>query len=210
LWVILIHAIKREPLGKTAFESTAVFFSPGSSSLKMTATESTTSIVLHGNLHGNWTSFLSGWFFPIRIWKVNLAGEKNTAVDSNAVFPNGSLLIACMRITHKACWRMPSPTLRVSNSVSRDSKGPNKFPGDAAIAGRTVSLWEPLMWKMKGQCVLMVPPYSLESDSNRTQLSFQVDNSAAFILPVYYVAFEVQNTTGIANVSSPRGPITYK
>lgn len=66
------------------------------------------------------------------------------------------------------------------------------------------------MWKMKGQCVLMVPPYSLESDSNRTQLSFQVDNSAAFILPVYYVAFEVQNTTGIANVSSPRGPITYK
>ena len=66
---------------------------------------------------------------------------------------------------------MPSPTPRVSNSVSRDSKGPNEFPGDAAIAGRTVSLAEPLMWKTKGQCVLMVPPHSLESESNRTQLS---------------------------------------
>ena len=100
-----------------------------------------------------------------------LPGEKSTAVDSNSVFPNGSLLIACMRITQKACWRMPGPTPRVSNSGSRDSKGPNKFPGDAAIAGRTISLWEPLVWKMKGQRVLMVPPYSLESDSNRTQLS---------------------------------------
>lgn len=35
---------------------------------------------------------------------------------------------------------MPSPTPRVSNSVSLDAEGPNKFPGDAATAGGRISL----------------------------------------------------------------------